>query len=69
VLKFDTNGVPWYKAGRSGSDNCVEVAAIDGMIVIRNSREPDGPTLEYTRDEWRAFVDGARDGDFDNFMS
>ncbi|MFE7385889.1 DUF397 domain-containing protein, partial [Streptomyces zhihengii] len=32
---------------------------------MRNSRDPQGPALVYTRDEVAAFVAGARDGDFD----
>jgi Domain of unknown function (DUF397) len=38
-------------------------------IAVRNSRDPDGPALIYTFDEIAAFIDGARDGDFDNLLS
>jgi hypothetical protein len=45
--------------------NCVEVAGLpDGGIVVRNSRDPDGPVLRFTPDEWRAFLGGVRNGDF-----
>ncbi|MFF8833208.1 DUF397 domain-containing protein [Streptomyces sp. NPDC015131] len=59
--------VAWTKSGRSNATgNCVELAALpDGRFAVRNSRDPLGPALIYTRDEIEAFVAGARDGDFD----
>lgn len=61
-------GLSWRKSGRSNpSGNCVELAELpDGSIAVRNSREPDGPALVYTRAEIAAFVGGAKDGDFDD---
>jgi hypothetical protein len=38
------------------------------MIVLGNSRFVDGPFLSYTRDEWAAFLDGAKKGEFDRFL-
>ncbi|HEY0640279.1 MAG TPA: DUF397 domain-containing protein [Pseudonocardiaceae bacterium] len=63
----DLAGVRWHKSSRSGAlGNCVEVAAIaDGGFAVRNSRFPDGPALIYTREEMTAFLDGAKDGEFD----
>jgi hypothetical protein len=34
-------------------------------VLVRNSTEPSGPVLSFTRTEWVAFVGGVRDGDFD----
>lgn len=48
--------------------NCVEVAILaGGEIGVRNSRDPDGPILLFTSDEWRAFLAGVRNGEFDDF--
>lgn len=33
---------------------------------MRNSRDPSGPVLVYTRAEIAAFLDGARRGEFDD---
>ncbi|MEU2156320.1 MULTISPECIES: DUF397 domain-containing protein [unclassified Streptomyces] len=57
----------WIKSTHSNATgNCVELATLpDGSIAMRNSRDPHGPALIYTRDELAAFVAGARDGDFD----
>jgi hypothetical protein len=57
----------WVKSSRSGptGGNCVEVAALaDGQVAMRNSRQPEGPVLVFTRAEWDAFLIGARDGEF-----
>jgi len=38
------------------------------MIVIGDSKNPDGPSLSYSRAEWAAFVEGIRQGDFDDLL-
>lgn len=55
----------WVKSGRCESHACVEVAAAADSIFVRNSTDPEGPTLRFTKAEWVAFVGGVRDGDFD----
>jgi len=69
------NGVPahqlaatWRKSRRSNSSgSCVEVAELaDGHVAIRNSRDPAGPALIYTRAEMAAFLAGAKNGEFDD---
>jgi hypothetical protein len=42
------------------------VAAHGDEIVIGSSKHLDGPVIAYTRDEWAAFVEGVRQGDFDD---
>jgi hypothetical protein len=59
--------VGWIKSSYSGptGGNCVEVAFLpDGDVAVRNSRQPDGPALVFTRTEWEAFLGGAQDGEF-----
>ncbi|MFI6284707.1 DUF397 domain-containing protein [Streptomyces sp. NPDC051018] len=62
--------VTWIKSSHSNATgNCVEMAGLpDGSVAIRNSRDPHGPALIYTRDEMAAFVAGARSGDFDSVI-
>ncbi len=62
------DGVVWRKSSRSGSSggDCVEVATLpDGGRAVRDSKDPDGPVLRYTRAEWLAFIEGAKLGEFD----
>ena len=70
----DLPGIPvtgphWVKSSLSfANGNCVEVADLpDGEIGVRNSRDPGGLVLRFTPDEWRAFIGGARKGEFDRF--
>lgn len=60
----------WRKARRSiGNGDCVEVAPMAGDIVIRDSKNPDGPTLSYSPKIWRTFTLKARQGQFDDFRN
>lgn len=51
--------------------NCVEVgvvapgAVLAGMICLRDSKDPDGPVLEFTPDEWREFLTKCKTGELD----
>ncbi|MEV0391768.1 DUF397 domain-containing protein [Polymorphospora rubra] len=64
---MDTNTfTDWRKSTRSGGgDNCVEVATENGTIGIRDSKDPTGPILTFTRTEWAAFLAGVRSRSFD----
>lgn len=60
---------PWVKSSESVQGNCVELAEIDGSndIALRNSRDPEGPVLIFTRSEIDALIKGAAAGDFNQF--
>jgi predicted secreted Zn-dependent protease len=59
----------WRKASRSGTGNCVQVAAAGrGMIAVRDSKNPEGGLLIYTPSEWAAFIDGVKNGEFDDLL-
>jgi Domain of unknown function (DUF397) len=63
------SGSHWVKSSLSFSNgNCVEVASLaDSEIGVRNSRDPQGAVLQFTPDEWHAFLAGVRNGEFDGF--
>jgi hypothetical protein len=58
----------WFKSTKSSAgDNCVETSfAENGGVGVRDSKNPDGPILEFTFDEWTAFIGGVRNGEFDH---
>lgn len=60
----------WFKASASSNDgtHCVEAKIHDdGSVDVRDSKQNGtGPVLSFTREEWAAFLDGARKGEFDN---
>jgi hypothetical protein len=67
-MSNDANAhVTWKKSTRSnGSGDCVEVAELpDGQRLVRDSKNPNGGLLTFTTSEWRAFIEGAKDGEFD----
>ncbi len=63
----DLSDAQWFTSSRtSGGKECVEVAFLDGGHVgVRDSKDRSGPALVFTPGEWRAFIGGAKDGEFD----
>jgi hypothetical protein len=68
---MDLTGAAWRKSSFSGGNGgaCVEVAigpgaaaGGDGVVALRDSKNPTGPVLVFTADEWRAFTAGVRGG-------
>lgn len=56
----------WKKASTCADSQCVEVSdALNGEILVRDSKDPEGGVLAFTREEWTQFLAGARKGDFD----
>jgi Domain of unknown function (DUF397) len=55
----------WRKSSFSGQHQCVEVASLGtGETAVRHSRQPAGPALVFTPEEWSAFLQGAVRGEF-----
>lgn len=72
IPALELQGITWRKSRRSNSTgNCVELAELstDGDVAVRNSRDPEGPALIYTRSEIEALILGAKDGDFDDLLT
>lgn len=60
--------VTWRTARSCNGGTCVKVAASGESVLIADSKTPDGPVLAYTADEWREFLRGAKNGDFDDLI-
>jgi hypothetical protein len=54
----DLSRAVWRKSARSNNGGaCVEIATnLPGIVAIRDSKNPDGPVLISTPDNWRAFI-------------
>lgn len=65
----DHPDVEWVKSTHSTTNGeCVEVATLsDGSVAVRDSKDPEGAVLRFTRGEMLAFVRGVRAGEFDEF--
>ncbi|HEY5989631.1 MAG TPA: DUF397 domain-containing protein [Streptosporangiaceae bacterium] len=64
------SGAAWRKSSASNSQGaCVELAHLgDGEFAVRNSRNPEGPALIYTRAEIEALIIGVKMGEFDDLL-
>jgi hypothetical protein len=55
----------WRRSSFCASGECVEVARLDDMIVMRDSKDPSGDTLRYTTEEFRLLVRAIKVGEYD----
>jgi hypothetical protein len=55
---MELTGANWRKSRRSGGNGgaCVEVAGLPGTVAVRDSKDPHGPKLAFSRDAWRTFA-------------
>jgi hypothetical protein len=62
----EVSDLQWRTARRSaGNGACVEVAPTAEAILIRDSKDQDGPIVPYPGSSWRAFLVDAKKGRFD----
>ncbi|MEU7800167.1 DUF397 domain-containing protein [Micromonospora arborensis] len=54
----DLTGAVWRKSTRSGDNGgaCVEVATNLSQVAVRDSKDPAGPRLQFSRPRWSAFL-------------
>lgn len=57
----------WRKSSYSSgaSATCVEVSIHADGVAVRDSKNPTGPVLQFTMQEWRVFLLGVRSDEFD----
>ncbi|MFY1637422.1 DUF397 domain-containing protein [Solwaraspora sp. WMMB335] len=62
---LDLSTAVWRKSRKSSTNGgCVEVANLGHAYALRDSKNPDGPVLVFTPEEWDCFLDGAEKGEF-----
>ncbi len=64
----DLTGAAWRKSTRSNNNNgCVEIARnLPGIVGVRDSKDPNGPTLAVGPASWIAFLAEVHTGDLDD---
>ncbi|MEU5716740.1 DUF397 domain-containing protein [Streptomyces sp. NPDC020403] len=61
----DPRTVVWRKSSYSNGEggSCLEVAdAFPGLVPVRDSKTPEGPTLTFGAAHWTRFVEALRAG-------
>lgn len=61
----DFRGARWRKSSRSsgeGDVECVELADVDSLTGVRDSKNPAGPVLTFPRAGWFSFLAVTRSG-------
>jgi hypothetical protein len=67
-IKSVDRGAPssWRKSTWSiANGQCIETAALDGRLAVRDSVDKSGPSPTFTVGEWRTFIKSIKNGDFD----
>ena len=64
---MDLTGATWRTSSRSGTNggHCVEVAAVDRPVAVRDSKDRTGPVLAFGDRDWATFVQTAKAGRYD----
>lgn len=53
--------VSWARSSHCGGGDCVEVSHAEGDVLMRDSKNPNGPVLRFTRDQWQQFIHFLKD--------
>jgi hypothetical protein len=65
--EVERNRLNWRKSAASvNGGNCTEVASTSGIIMVRDSQDPDTLMLPYPANTWRSFLTAVRSGTFDS---
>ncbi|MFJ6791188.1 DUF397 domain-containing protein [Streptomyces angustmyceticus] len=63
--RTDLNSAQWRKSSYSNGDggNCVEIVdGVPGVVPVRDSKTPMGPSLMVPADAWGGFVTAVKAG-------
>jgi hypothetical protein len=52
----------WKKSSKCGTNACVEAKITKHVVVLKDDT---GSMVIYSHDEWQAFIDGVKAGEFD----
>jgi hypothetical protein len=50
------NLLAWRKSSASGSESCYEIAFSGRAVLVRDSKNRSGATLEFDRHDWAEFL-------------
>jgi hypothetical protein len=56
---------PLHWTKRCADSACIEIARNDAGVFMRDSKDPDGPVLTFTGEQWASFTAAVAAGEFD----
>jgi hypothetical protein len=56
VADCDETVLAWRKSTRSNSGGCVEMALSNQVVLLRDSKRPEGPVLSVSPGVWAALL-------------
>ncbi len=66
MVRMELVNAGWRTSSYSGGNGeCVEVAALEGLVGVRDSKDPTGPVLRVTPGAFAAFVRAVARGEFE----
>ncbi|MFE2936574.1 DUF397 domain-containing protein [Streptomyces sp. NPDC059278] len=67
LYSTDITDVRWLAAPDSSPEDRFEIARLPGgAVAMRQTSDPAGTILRFTEAEWKAYLDGVADREFDD---
>ncbi|GAA0843140.1 DUF397 domain-containing protein [Streptosporangium amethystogenes subsp. fukuiense] len=64
-MQPDLSGARWRKSSLSADGaSCVEMAFVGNDVAVRDTKNRDGGTLIFHRNQWTTFINGIKNSDF-----
>lgn len=64
VNNLSNSDLEWQRSSYCSTNTCLEVAQRERQVIVRDSKDEDGPVLIFHQAEWEEFLEGARIGEF-----
>jgi hypothetical protein len=61
----DLSHAVWRKSSWSEANGCVEVAFVEDQVGVRDSKDPNGPVLVFSTQEWASLLGKIRNGELE----
>jgi hypothetical protein len=58
---------PWRISSMCNGGSCVRVARWGEVVLLGDTKSPDGPVLTYTHSEWNQFIARMKRGEYGSY--
>jgi hypothetical protein len=56
-LTMNDTATMWYRSSFCATGQCVEVAQVQDLVLVRDSKNPDQPAISFSCTDWHLFLD------------